>query len=304
MNYYIGIDGGGTKTAFVCYDEDGNLVSSCIKPSCHILQVNDQTAQQILQEGVSEVLAGLDEEKSVYICAGLAGYGKNQQLRTRIETIAAKSFQDRPYILYNDGEIALAGALNGQDGILVICGTGSIALAKIHDEFIRCGGWGYMIGDEGSAYWLAKKLLQAFCMQADGRQKQTMLYSYLKEKWQLNDDYDVIPFVASTLNNQRDAIAALAIQAYELALKHDEAALVIYQEAAKEIARMIDALATNFSGKIKVSYTGGVWKAKELFQAQLAQYVKADIELIDPVYDPAKGASMLAKQFFSQNSKK
>ena len=64
--------------------------------------------------------------------------------------------------LKSDVQIAIEGALDGQDGIVVIAGTGSIALSLKEGMLQRCGGWGYQLGDEGSAYWIAKKMLNAF----------------------------------------------------------------------------------------------------------------------------------------------
>ena len=304
MKYYIGIDGGGTKTAFVCYDEMDNLVSSCVRPSCHILQVNDEKAISILRSGIEELLASVNAKDEVYICVGLAGYGKNINLRQRIEQNAACAFKGYRYILRNDGEIALAGALDGGDGILVIAGTGSIAIASKDDVAYRCGGWGYMIGDEGSAYWIAKQLLSAYTKQCDNRQDKSLLYSYLYEKWQFNDDYDVIPFVADKLQNKRDAIAGLAVYAYELALMNDLEALHIYEEAALALAQLINALAINFPGKVKASYAGGVWHAKDILMPMIKKHLVQNVDFIEPHRSPVDGASLLAKHYFSQNCKK
>ncbi len=304
MKYYIGIDGGGTKTAFVCYDEANNLVASCVRPSCHILQVDDEKAVSILRSGIEELLDLAKIKGEAYICAGLAGYGKNISLRQRIENNAHCAFKGHPYILRNDGEIALAGALDGDDGILVIAGTGSIAIASKGDIAYRCGGWGYMIGDEGSAYWIAKKLLSAYTRQCDNRQPKSLLYAYLYEKWQFHDDYDVIPFVADKLQNKRDAIAGLAVCAYELAMMNDPEALHIYEEAALALAQLVNALAINFPGKVKASYAGGVWHAKDILMPMIKKHLVENIEFIDPHRLPVDGASLLAKHYFSQNRKK
>ena len=131
MRYYVGIDGGGTKTLFKCADEKLNEIKTLSFPSCHVLQVEQNQAIEILKNGISQIIDGLpDNDIEICICAGLAGYGNDQSIRKRIEMIASEAFQGKPFILYNDAQVALAGALNNEDGILVIAGTGSIALSK------------------------------------------------------------------------------------------------------------------------------------------------------------------------------
>ena len=300
MKYYVGIDAGGTKTAFICLNENDNVVKECSKPSCHVLQVDDNMAISILKSGIDEVLEMVLEDDEVYICAGLAGYGKNIQLRKRIENIAANAFAPYNYIIKNDAEIALAGALNGEDGILVIAGTGSIALATKDNQSYRSGGWGYMLGDEGSAYWMAKQLLAAFTMQCDGRMPKTLLYNYIFDKCEFSDDYDIIPYVADKLQNKRDSIAKLAIYAYELAMKNDPVALKIYDEAARLLAQMINALAIYYPEKVKASYAGGVWAAKDLLMPMVKKYLNENIEFVEPYMNPVMGASLLAKMNFKK----
>ena len=300
MKYYIGIDAGGTKTAFICLNEEDKVVKECSKPSCHVLQVDDETAISILKSGVNEVLEMASADDEVYICAGLAGYGKNIQLRQRIENIAANAFAPYNYIIKNDAEIALAGSLNGEDGILVIAGTGSIALAIKGNQSYRCGGWGYMFGDEGSAYWIAKELLATYTMQCDGRMPKTMLYKYVFDKCAFSDDYDVIPYVADKLQNKRDSIAKLAIYAYDLAMQNDQVALNIYDEAARLLAQMINALAIHYPDKVKASYAGGVWAAKDLLMPMVKKYLNDNIEFVEPYMNPVMGASLLAKMNFKK----
>ena len=302
MRYYVGIDGGGTKTAFICYSEKNEKVCEFTLSSCHVLQVEENEAIQILVSGIEKICMqnNIDIDDEVYICAGLAGYGKNKEIREKIERICAKSFQGHAYIIKNDAEIALEGALNGKDGILLIAGTGSIALAKHNDDYDRCGGWGFQIGDEGSAYWIAKRLLQEYSMQCDGRKPQTALMSYLKEKCEIDDDYDMIAFISNVLENKRDKIANLAIYAYELAKENDAAAIAIYEEAAEHLYQMIHALESNFPENVLVSYAGGVWKAGHYILDPLNKLCDKKIKIIDPLHEPVYGAYLLARDAFKE----
>lgn len=299
MKYFIGIDGGGTKTAFVCYDEENTLIGACVLPSCHVLQVDTNRAVSILKGGIENLVAEIPEKDAqIYICAGLAGYGKNIELRKRIEKICSLSFAAYPYLIRSDADIALAGALNGEDGILVIAGTGSIALSQNQGKSSRCGGWGYVMGDEASAYDMAKQLLNVYTKQCDGRIPETILKSYVKEACGLSDDYDIIAYVSEVLGNERDKIARLSMLVYELAKQNELCALEIYANASKQIACLINTLAEAFSGRVTASYAGGVWNAKDILIEQVKCHLSEHIDFECPRFDPSYGACILAKKQF------
>ena len=298
MRYYIGIDGGGTKTLFRCVDEDLKEIKTQSFPSCHVLQVETSQAIAILKEGIDRMFDALPANAEVYICAGLAGYGNDKSIRHKIESIANEAFQGIPYVLYNDAQIALAGALNNEEGILVIAGTGSIALSKYQNNLYRAGGWGYMLGDEGSAYWIAKQLLEEYTMQCDGRSQKGDVVKALKQYCKLEDDYDIISYVSNVLKNERNKIASLAKIVYELAKKKDPVSLRIYDQAGYHIASLINALARDDKHIYKASYIGGVFKAGNLILEPIQKYLKKNILLHEPYHDPAYGAILLAKEKF------
>ena len=149
MIYYIGIDGGGTQTSFSCYNKEGKNLSTIVLATTHVAQVSDEQAQTVLKTGVTSLIKELainTETDEVKIGAGLAGYGINPTFRKKIEENCRIAFEGFAYVVSNDAEVALLGALDGNDGILVVAGTGSIGYAKYKDEIFRVGGWGYVLG--------------------------------------------------------------------------------------------------------------------------------------------------------------
>lgn len=295
--YYAGIDGGGSKTKFALYDENGTLLAETVLGTCHILQVSKEQIISILKEGIYDLLEQYPKAKShLKIGIGLAGYGQNPKLRKKIEEVCDQAFTDIPYTLTNDVETALNGALNGQDGIMVIAGTGSIALAKQDSREIRCGGWGYSLGDEGSAYWIAKKLLAVFCKQSDGRLPKTYLYDALKQHLHIQEDHELIPYINNVIHNERDKIAEMAVIVWQAAVHQDSYAVKIYEEAALEIAMLLNTLSKNFNGPVTASYIGGVFKAEQYILDPLKYYLDSRITLIPPLYPPEYGAYLLAKE--------
>ena len=292
--YYIGVDGGGTKTKFALYDDSGTLLKEVTLGTCHILQVERNEIVSILKEGISSLLDSMNKD-NLKIGIGLAGYGQNPILRKEIEDICDEAFMNIPYYLTNDVETALTGALNGEDGLMVISGTGSIALAKLSNQQIRCGGWGYSLGDEASAYWIAKKMLAIFCKQSDGRLSKTYLYESLKKHLSIKEDHELIPYINTTLNNDREKIAQLAIVVYDAAQHQDIHAIKIYEEAAFEIAEMLNTLVKHFDHPVNASYIGGVFKAGSFILDPLKHYLDPKITLIAPLYPPEYGAYLLTK---------
>lgn len=301
MDYFIGIDGGGTKTAFTLYDEHAHVLDQIVLPSCHVLQTSKDQAIEILKQGVMTVLPDSVANDHVYIGCGLAGYGNDATLRKEIESRVAESFQGMHYRIANDAQIGLLGALEGSEGIFVIAGTGSMGLSYQNGQFKRVGGWGYTLGDEGSAYWLAKQLLQEYTKQVDGRKPRTALVDVLKNICDLEDDYDIISFVNTKLANKRDHIASLAPIVYQLAQEdHDLAALEIYAKLAEELSSLIHSLAKDFNHPVHVSYTGGVWKGLSFIRPYLT--LDDNVHLCAPKHDPCYGAYLLAKQLKDNRS--
>lgn len=210
MNY-ICVDAGGTKTKFVLYSEEGKILDQEILPSCHFMRVGYEGMTDILEEGftiLKERNAGKDQE--FMLSMGLAGYGREERIRENIEIAIRNAFKNIQYVLRNDIETAIEGAFLGEDGIMLVAGTGSIAFCRYQGQMKRSGGWGYLFGDEGSAYWLAKRMLEVFSKEEDGRLIRTQLYDLLMERLNLQHGHDLITFVRETLGNRREDIAKLA----------------------------------------------------------------------------------------------
>lgn len=192
------------------------------------------------------------------------------------------------FVVESDVRIAIEGALDGHDGIVVIAGTGSIALSLKNNKLTRCGGWGYQLGDEGSAYWIAKKMFNTFCKEIDGRLEKTVLYDLIMEECHLDIDYDIITFMNS-LN--RTSIASYAYINGLAANQGDPYAIEIYRQAALEIRSLIQTLLKQYNSTPRISYIGGVFE-------QASQYILPVLnETIDPpIHTPEYGAYKLAKK--------
>lgn len=281
--YYIGIDGGGTKTKFDLFDSDKNSIASITMPTIHPAQASFKEAVSVLTDAKEKLLANINDSDYVLkVGAGLGGYGINADYRKKLEDEFSTVFDEVK--LYSDAYAAMLGALAGEDGILMIAGTGSIALAKVGDETFRCGGFGYRYGDEGSAYSIGKALISRALKEADGRLDKSIISDLVA------DYFDGIGFnIIATSDFSRDKIAGLAASASKY-VENSESVRDIFLAAAKEISLHIRAIGKNFeSGKrIKLSYIGGVFKSEYIIEC--IKEMNQDIELIAPIYPPEKGS--------------
>lgn len=289
---YIGIDGGGTKTKMALFDEEGHKIDEILLPTVHVLTQPQKKAIQILKEGVDH----LDPSQEAIIGAGFAGYGQQKEVRDKIEQTCQAAFGKRKFTLVSDVRIAIEGALDGQEGIVVIAGTGSIALSLKDNQLKRCGGWGYQLGDEGSAYWIVKEMLHTFCEEADGRLNKTMLYDLIMKECHLKHDYEIITFMKD-MGNDRTKVASLAYINGLAAKANDPYALAIYKQAAKEINTLIEKLSQDFQSPFNVSYIGGVFEhASQYLLPELNKIKNSSCTIISPLHTPEYGAYMLAKK--------
>ena len=281
--YYIGIDGGGTKTKFDLFDSDKNSIASITMPTIHPAQASFKEVVSVLTDAKEKLLANINDSDYVLkVGAGLGGYGINADYRKKLEDEFSAVFDE--FKLYSDAYAAMLGALAGEDGILMIAGTGSIALAKVGDETFRCGGFGYRYGDEGSAYSIGKALISMALKEADGRSDKSIISDLVA------DYFDNIGVnMIATSDFSRDKIAGLAAAASKY-VENSESVRDIFFAAANEISLHIKAIGKNFeSGKrIRLSYIGGVFKSEYILEC--IREMNRGIELVAPIYPPEKGS--------------
>lgn len=295
--YFIGIDGGGTSTDFSLFDSKMNCLKTIQLPTCHVSHVEKERAIKILSKGIDDLIAIINDIDlpEVQIAIGLAGYGNDKQLRYKIEEICEQAFSPFKYKIYNDAQIALAGAFNNQDGIILIAGTGSIGIARKDKQNQRCGGWGEMIGDEGSGYWIGRKILQVFSQMVDGRMKKTGLVDVLLEELSIETPYQLISYVDNNLRVNRTKVAKLSKIVSHPLLKNDEAIQEILNQAAKNLADVVNTLGSLYDEPVKLSKIGGLWEIGHPLIEPFNTYLDTNIEAVRALNSPQYGAVLLLK---------
>lgn len=292
---WLGVDGGGTKTAFTLYDENLSQLDRFELPTCHYAQIGYAGMQRVLNEGVrrAEATGLLGSEYGIGF--GICGYGEGVESSAAIEDAVLNAAGNHPFSLVNDVESAWAAGLDMQDGIVIIAGTGSIAYGVSEGRSMRCGGWDYELGDEGSGGWLGKELLRAFTRQSDGREAPGAILDLVRRELGIADDFEVIEFAQNYMAS-RSRISQLAPLVNEAAQAGDPSARAILARAAQEEAAMVDAIVRGiFDGceRIPVTYIGGTFKAGDLILEPLAAALPRNCELVPPRFEPDRGAVLI-----------
>jgi N-acetylglucosamine kinase-like BadF-type ATPase len=299
---YLGVDGGGTKTALCLVDEGGHVAARTQAPSCYYFTVGLDLVGRVLQEGIDEVCeqASVTPADIRYAFFGLPTYGEVSGDVSTLDAMPGEILGHSRYSCDNDMVCGWAGSLGGVDGINVVSGTGSITYGERQGHGARVGGWGDLFGDEGSAYWISIKGLNAFSRMSDGRLPVGPLHEALRTHLELAGDLDLVDVVLNRWQGGRSKIAALSRIVAHAAETGDECAAQILSEAAYELARLVDTtrciLDFGPMERVPVSYSGGVFSERSIvegFEAALEDLYDG-YELRKPLYTPVIGAAIYA----------
>lgn len=199
---YLGLDVGGSKTKLLGRAGSNGSTFSMDGGGANLQRVGIQAASTVLAELVAEAVRTHGDEKGVSICAGVAGAGRSAEqaaLADRLQSLASEltARSDIRVHVVHDAEIALEAAFYGESGIIVIAGTGSVVFARTSDgRTERAGGWGYLLGDEGSGHVIGLRGLNAVCAAHDGG-PETMLVDKARADMNIASISDAIQRVYS-----------------------------------------------------------------------------------------------------------
>lgn len=285
VKYLLGVDAGGTSTTYRLYDFPGNILSEFTGPSIHFMQYDKETIQKRLGEAKAFFEKNFSFEE-IFVAMGIGGYGQDPKVRAYIESMVLPIFPNA--VLKSDAEFAMISALQGEDGIYVISGTGSIAFRKDGNELSRQGGFGYLLADEGSGFWIGRELLKQFTQEADMRHSRTDLYDFMMEHFNLSSPYDLIAIVSSKKEDYRHWVASLSGLCFEI-----EGARAIYEKAGYELAQLVNGFQT--SEKTKVACGGSVLNKNQVVFESFEKHLNDNYEIIKSKEDVEWAVSYIYK---------
>lgn len=297
--YFVGVDSGGTKTAFVLCDGDGVILARHRSGSGGFLSKGAEGIRKLVAEGVKSLClqAGIKKEQITFAGLGFPGYGEREDSERLIGEACREAVGAGKTVCQCDCYVGWAGSLAMEPGINIVSGTGSICFGVDGEgNTARSGGWGAHC-DEGSCSWVGKRLIQCYTKQADGRMPKTLLYDMFRERFRIGDDTHFI----GTLNHvlaRGSKLAGLQMLAADIARAGDPLALGIYKEAAEELWAAVGAVAERLSmtgGDFRVSYSGGLFRSGELILSPLRELAEREGgTILKPRYEPDLGALLMA----------
>ena len=296
--YFLGVDGGQSKTTAVIGDENGRVLGSGRGGPCNHAGAPEGRAKFInaistsLSAACSE--AGVDAAtvRFASACLGLSGGPADKQ------AILGQILAADQMLVTDDATIALSGALAGEPGIVVIAGTGSIAFGRnAQGRTARAGGWGYLFGDEGGGFWIARQAMRAALGWEEGWGSPTALRAMLLDSTAARNINDLM-HRCYTPEFPRPRIAALSVLVNHAAERGDPMSQKILSEASRELAQLVRAVRSQLfesQGSVRCAYIGGVFESRNvraLFRESLEG--EPGWVLASPVHDPAIGALLEA----------
>jgi len=299
--YFLGVDGGQGSTTAVIGDQTGKVLGRGEAGPCN--HVESDRGREKLVAAVTESLgkaaaaAGLTRE----VAFEAAVFGMSGGPEDKREVIASL-VRTRMLEVTDDARIALLGATGGEPGIIVIAGTGSIAMGRnAEGRVVRAGGWGYIFGDEGSGFDLVRQALRASLRAEEGWGPSTTLSARLlgaAAAGSAPGSVNELLHMFYTRDWPRDRVAGLAPLVEQAAVEGDTVARSLLQQAAQQLAALAASVRTQLfpkGSRVYIAGQGGMFQCR-----MLAEFFRVLVELEagsstgPPRQEPAMGALLAA----------
>jgi glucosamine kinase len=310
--YYLGIDGGGSKTTCSVAD-DSSVLATVTAGASNVTRVGEARARQALHQAIRDACnaAGVAPRQIHRACIGVAGTG-SPQIADTIRRVAAELIPGEIEVT-GDIQIAMAAAFGAAPGVIVIAGTGSIAYGRdAQGKTARAGGWGFATSDEGSAHWIGRttvtRLLRAIDQAAADQENHepsavgtSPLFRNLKAAWNVQ----TLDEFVRTANSSPD-FAALFPAIVAAPDGGDALAQRVLQQAGEELAQLAGIVvrrlfseAATSPPNIQLAMAGGVFRYSQLVRDVFCSEVRkldSRLQVNSQVIDPVAGALLIARQ--------
>jgi glucosamine kinase len=311
VTFYLGIDGGGSKTTCAVGDESSQLATAVAGPS-NITRVGEVRARESLHQAIREACATakIAPQQVQRACIGAAGAGR-AEVGKIVRTMVAEVISGEIEVV-GDLEIALEAAFGEGPGVIVIAGTGSVAYGRnAQGKTARAGGWGFAISDEGSAHWIGRtavaSVLQTIDQEPDPRKDSQAsaaalsLFRELKSAWRLRS---LDEFVLAA--NSSPDFAALFPVIVAAADAGDALAQRVLSQASAELSRLAGIVIRRlFTGQdagslaVWLSMAGGVFRYATRVRGFFCDEIRKvypHVNVNPQVVEPVAGALQMARQ--------
>ena len=269
--YFLGIDGGATKTEFVVTDTAGNVLRRHFEGSCNPVDIGMEAAQKVLDAGIRAVCKGIPMRK-IAMFAGISGgiSGDNKE-------IFRDFFAKFPFAKFDNGsdaQLIVAAGLGRSDGIALIMGTGSVAFVQKDGAMHRIGGMGYLFDNGGNGYCLGRDAIRAALCTEDGSGEETALYKLVTDKL---GKPSAISSLSELYALGKRGIASFAPLVFQAADMGDAVALKILKRNMKEIAALLATGRKKLGTKtVKAVFVGGLTNRWDLLMPMIREALEQE----------------------------
>jgi N-acetylglucosamine kinase-like BadF-type ATPase len=278
--YFLGLDGGGTKTECVLADAEGRAVARAVAGPSNPSRAGYARAWFALSEAVDSVLSQqrihAGHIRGIY--AGVGGAGRSGVAR-RVTLFFERGYPNARVRVTTDLEIALEAAFDTAEGIILLAGTGSAAFGRdSHGRTARAGGRGPWFSDEGGAFDIGRRAFEAIVRAEEGRSPQTILSKRIFE-WHESNGWDLL--LERIVKNPDDVFPKTFPLVAQLADKGDDVARAILSAAAVSLAELLQSVVNALGrgdGEIPAAKVGGVYGRSEYFDAA----IEAELKKVSP----------------------
>ena len=304
MKYIIGVDGGATKTEAVAYSLEDQELGQGYSDSGNLNLDFDMAVKNIInaiQQCINSVKEQGRKGECLGIYLGIAGIEVSDNIE-KVETLLQEDFHCKVQALH-DSELAHAAILKGEDGIITISGTGSVSYGLCKGKQARTGGWGHILGDEGSGYNIALEAFKRMTIEEDSGSVRSELTQTIMSKLNLNQVNDIKGFIYSASKRE---IAAYAPIVVGLAKAAEINSLNILQQAGKELAIMTERLykKLGINESINIGVNGSILSKVEIVREEFRHCLERDLgpfTIIAADISATKGACYLHRRIIGQD---
>ncbi|MHB9941970.1 ATPase [Clostridium sporogenes] len=289
MDYVIGVDAGGTKTEAIAYDLKGHELIKKVTGFGNLV-LNEKEAINNILNSIKTCIDELGKEglKKIYIGAAGMEVANNAYV---IEKNIKENFH-ADVLVINDGELALKAVLKGQDGILTIAGTGSICIGIRNNIKDKCGGWGHLLGDEGSGYSIAINALKRMIYEEELNLEKSKLHKEILKELNIRSTDEICAFVYSST---KDKIASLTTLISKLGEEGEENAIDILKKEGKALGVITERVykRLNFENKCLIGVKGSVIEKAKVLRQAFKEYLLAnlgEVKIVQEDVSSSKGA--------------
>lgn len=261
QSFVVGVDGGGTKTRALLADERGERLTEAVGAGSTVRPQEAERSAGVIAGVVRDALesAEMSHQRARVLCVGVAGVGREPERQALLEALMTHDIAEE-VVVQTDFAIALEDAFGDGPGVLLIAGTGSSAFGRgPAGATARCGGWGPVIGDEGSGSWIGRRALSVVAAAADGREPETALTGAVLTATETSETAELIRWAANATPAMLATLAPVVLSAADGGdLRANSIVSMAVEELALHVRSLARQLFTDERASVPVALTGGL----------------------------------------------